>query len=223
MPSVRPTFFARETVRELAAVCRQLGLRVIDPQHDPAEAREFDEEALVDSWSRINALEVSALQRSAAEFNHAPEPALHRWWWYQYNLPKIQSSVGVFTPQMFPMTDPETGSFVSVATWTDFIPTVLPPADYIVLMSESDPGDHFATAQRAADSPIVGMQEVIKPIFHLVRRVETPVGWVDVLAEDSAERAAVELAALTVRRREPLRLSHITGWRDWTDEDRAVH
>ena len=168
-----------------------LGLSVIDPQLDPAEARECDEEALVNSWSRINALEVAALRRSGAAVNHARRQDLHRWWWYQYNLLTIWTSAGEFTPTMFPMADPETGNFVSVATWANFIPTVLPPADYVILLSELDPRDLSAATQRASAAPIVEMQEVVKPIFHLLRRVETPVGWVDCLTKEAAEGAAV--------------------------------
>ncbi len=135
---MRPSFFGLEGFQFLEQFCKDLNLVVLDPQSDSEIPYLPTATKLFAFWNVCN-LSMSNTTDHADNFAIVPESEATRIWYWNYGRKELQDQLGdfYFVPKIFFMQQKSNGMVVSVVTWTDCIPTVLPSADYYLLMNHT--------------------------------------------------------------------------------------
>jgi hypothetical protein len=132
----RPHFFVLEAEPEVAAFVRAFELEVSDPQIGGMGEGEYRSAGLIAGWNQGNRLACQAMlsqDRPPADVLHLPSAELERIWRWNRDRRARQQAVGDgrFVPMI--MLFRMDGRAVTAAVWTDGIPLVVPPVDYLMV------------------------------------------------------------------------------------------
>jgi hypothetical protein len=136
---IRPDFFGVEAFGFVDRMVSDLDLFVLDTQSrtDPDNPIKPEPGALYKEWSALNAKH-SVHYFDEMELNYLdPEKATRA---YQFNIDRasLQKRLGddYFVPKVFFILPKGEKNVVTVSTWTQHIPTVLPQTDFYVLLKK---------------------------------------------------------------------------------------
>jgi hypothetical protein len=133
---LRPDFFGLEAFSFIENFISDLNLCVLNPQSsiDPDNPKKTNKDELYQNWSTTNLSQSASLFNECA-LNYYPLKKSNSIWEYNYNRKKTQNDLGddYFVPKIFFFKTKKTNKIVSVTTWTENIPCVLPNADYYLI------------------------------------------------------------------------------------------
>ncbi len=131
---MRPCFFGLEAFQFVEKFTRDLKLLVFNPQSGSENPYLPTKEELFESWNKTN------LWSSAGHFEKhqscfLPADKTNAIWNYNFNRRHLQNELGgqYFVPKIFFFKTKQTNEVVTVTSWTEHIPNVIPPADYFLL------------------------------------------------------------------------------------------
>lgn len=203
VPLGRPHPFGVEAAREIASLCRALGLTVDDPQPEGIEGESFSSPQFLRGYERANAWAARAhatLPASSVGLDGLPlavpasRAAIERaWQWNDAVRTRQERRAVTFVANLFHgMHD---ARLVTFAVWGDAMAILLPETDYVVVARQrysSQPGrvQHFAVPwNELPRAGRVTSDDVVEPHAEY-RYVEPPaelVRWLGALTSASAE------------------------------------
>jgi hypothetical protein len=133
---MRPSFFGLEAFQFVERFIKDLGLFVLNPQEDFENPYVPTKEDLFDNWNNTN------LNSSKDNFDdesfYYPLEESNKIWEFNYNRQKLQNEVGedYFVSRIFFCRTFKDNNIVTLSTWTQHIPNILPKADYYLLSRE---------------------------------------------------------------------------------------
>ncbi|MBS1666612.1 MAG: hypothetical protein JST58_04475 [Bacteroidetes bacterium] len=133
---MRPSFFGLEAFLFVEKFIKDLGLFVLNPQEEFENPYIPTKEDLFDNWNRTN-LYVSKDNFGEESFYY-PLAESNTIWEFNYNRQKLQEEIGVnyFVSRVFFCKTFRDNKIVTLSTWTQHIPNILPKADYYLLSRE---------------------------------------------------------------------------------------
>lgn len=136
---LRPDFFGKEAFPIVSKLLKDLDLFVFNPQfgaevdypHQPSA------DSLYKCWSDFNLL--TSKDHFDQDTCYYPLDLTNQSWRYNFNRKSLQQQLGeaYFVPRIFYFKTKEHGNAITVATWTEHIPNVMPPADYYVIYKKT--------------------------------------------------------------------------------------
>lgn len=136
---LRPNFFGLEAFSFVEKFITDLDLFVLDPQSktDPDNPKKISGNEMIETWSATN-LGQSVIQYNELGLTYIPLDKSNDIWNYNFQRRKIQANLGdsYFVPKLFIMRVKGTERIITLSTWTQHIPIVLPPADYFLISKE---------------------------------------------------------------------------------------
>lgn len=135
---LRPNFFGIEAFNFIEKFISDLDLFVLDPQSsDPDKPRKISANEMFAIWSKTN-LFFSAEKFNDFDFIYLPIDKSDELWNYNYNRKILQEKLGddYFVPKIYIMKTTSGNKAITVSTWTQHIPSVVPLADYYLLNKE---------------------------------------------------------------------------------------
>jgi hypothetical protein len=134
----RPSFFATEAAKELAAATREYGLAVFDPQGIP-ERREFKEDEFIANWRQANQKATAVLRQGQPDLEivELPNSVLNVAWNWNYSRSGAQAELGedVFVPKILFVR--WRGYPATATVWTDAISVLLPKTDTVLIYRDT--------------------------------------------------------------------------------------
>ncbi len=130
---LRPSFFGIEAFEFVEKLIRDLDLYVFNPQSENEEPYKPTKTELIENWNKTN------LTASAGHFHEQTSyleiEKSNSIWNYNFNRNLIQQNLGddYFVPKMFFFKTKENNEVITVSSWTEHIPNVIPFADYFLL------------------------------------------------------------------------------------------
>ena len=148
---VRASWFGIETIPGFAAALTSSGALVLDPQADRATPQQPDSERLIGSWARGNEIAVAAARANDATLPWLAPDASIAWWRHQRALPKLRLAFAaeLYVPSIRLIRRTGTDRVERAMSWPDYVPTLLPECDLIVLL-RSNPIGTFTIAGAAS-------------------------------------------------------------------------
>lgn len=132
---IRPNFFGLEAFRFVEKFVSDLDLFILDTQSaDTVAPRKIPASEMMETWSKTN-LAFSANKYDEFGLTYIPIEKSDDAWYYNYRRRSMQSQLGdeYYVPKVF-FTKTKVGNeAITLATWTEHIPTVVPPADFYLL------------------------------------------------------------------------------------------
>lgn len=135
---LRPNFFGIEAFQFVEKFMEELDLFVIDPQSVGMDnPRKISAKELLATWGKQN-LAFSVEKFEEFGFTYLPIDKSDDLWNYNYHRISLQEKLGIeyFVPRIFMMKTKVGNKAITVSTWTQHIPIVLPPADYFLVSKE---------------------------------------------------------------------------------------
>jgi len=136
---LRPDFFGQYAFEFVEKFVNDLDLYVLNPQSSTDADNPFkpQERELYENWSAINAMQSAALF-DECELIYYPLEKSNAFYQYNYNKERLQQTLGdeCYVPKLYLFQRQSDGAIVTLNTWTQHIPNVFPPADYILLNKE---------------------------------------------------------------------------------------
>ncbi len=134
---VRPNFFGLEAFGFVARFMSELDLYALNPQtknKSEFPRKETTEEYYAD-WSTPN-LNFSSEYFDDLGLVYFPLERLNQFWRHNFHKDEMQERLGddYFVPSLILVRRASTGEPVTITTWTQHIPTVIPPADFFMIM-----------------------------------------------------------------------------------------
>lgn len=131
---MRPAFFGLEAFMFVERLIKDLDLYVLNPQGDLDIPYKPTNGSLFENWNQTN-LRASADHFDELGCSYIPIDKSNAVWEYNFNRAKLQSELGdsYFVPKIFFIKTLKDNSVLTLATWTEHIPSVIPPADYFLL------------------------------------------------------------------------------------------
>jgi hypothetical protein len=136
---LRPDFFGLEAFCVVRKFLDDLNLLVVNPQigseSDGPHKPTF--EGLYKSWSDFN-YKISADHFIEMESSYYLLDISNKVWQYNFNRSALQKQLGeqYFVPRIFFLKTKADNKVVTLATWTEHIPCVIPPADFYLLVRQ---------------------------------------------------------------------------------------
>ena len=133
---LRPDFFGRFAFEFVDKFIEDLDLLVLNPQLDkdliPFKPKPNE---LYKNWSEINSKHSSSLFKEY-QLQYYPVDRSNEFYNYNLNKPRLQDKLGdnYYVPKLYLFKKKENGEIVTVSSWTEHIPNVFPPADYVMLI-----------------------------------------------------------------------------------------
>lgn len=133
---MRPSFFGLEAFQFVEKFIKDLGLFVLNPQ----EALEIpyipDKQQLFENWNRTNLN--SSKEHFGEESHYYPLEESNQIWEFNFNRKNIQEEIGddYFVSRIFFCKTFKDNEIVTLSTWTQHIPNILPKTDYYLLIRE---------------------------------------------------------------------------------------
>jgi len=130
---LRPSFFGIEAFDFVEKLVNDLDLYVYNPQSENDKPYKPTKTELFENWNKTN-LNASSVnfheQNSYLEIEKS-----NTIWNYNFNRNLIQQKLGnaYFVPKMFFFKTKENNEIITVSSWTEHIPNVIPSADYFLL------------------------------------------------------------------------------------------
>jgi hypothetical protein len=130
--NIRPDFFGKETSFFVDKLVKKFDLYTFDFIDDlifkPKEGEIYER------WSEPNK-QFSLKPDFADSLFFYPLERSNKIWKYSFCLKEMQDELGgnYYVPNVFYIKDKDTNKVITVTTWTDHIPTVIPEVDFIML------------------------------------------------------------------------------------------
>lgn len=132
---MRPDFFGREAFPIVVKFMNELGLYVVNPQIGAASdlPHQPTVEALYDTWGKVN-FDFSGNYFSE-QCTYYPLEKSNQSWYHNVHRKVLQERLGdaYFVPRLFYFKPNNSQEVVTVASWTESIPSLLPEADYYLI------------------------------------------------------------------------------------------
>ncbi|MEP7075432.1 MAG: hypothetical protein ABI878_06445 [Acidobacteriota bacterium] len=136
---IRPNFFALEAFPIVERLMSKFDLSALDPQfdEDPDNPRKRTAEEYYQEWSIPN-LKLCSERFDQFGLLHFPMEKSNDYWRYNLSVRELQNKLGddCFVPRLFLAKRVETGEPITLSTWNQHIPTILPPADFFAISRE---------------------------------------------------------------------------------------
>lgn len=131
---LRPAFFGLEAFRFIEQFIADLNLFVLNPQSDAEKPFKPTSQELFENWNTTN-LGVSKEHFKEMDCCYLSMDKSSDIWNYNYNRIRIQKELGeqYFVPKIFFFKIKETNEVITISSWTEHIPALIPPVDYILL------------------------------------------------------------------------------------------
>lgn len=132
---LRPNFFGLEAFQFVEKFMADLDLFVIDTQSaDPDNPRKIVASDMLATWSKTN-LAFSADKFDEFGFTYIPIDQSDNTWLYNFHKQSMQDKLGdgYYVPKVFLFKTKVGNKAITLTTWTEHIPIVVPPADYFLL------------------------------------------------------------------------------------------
>lgn len=134
---IRPNFFGLEAFPFVEKFMSELDLYALNPQSsgDPDNPRQESADEYYADWSQPN-LTVSSDYFDEFGLVHFPIEKSNDYWRYNFHKNELQEKLGddYFVPSLILVRQAATGSPVTLSTWTQHIPNVFPPADFVAIV-----------------------------------------------------------------------------------------
>jgi len=132
----RPSYFVHEAEREVTACVRHFSWVVLDPQIHGMGEGEYQSDKLISGWNHGNEFAYRAIlekPESRKNLLTLPTDRLDAIWRWNYDRSKLQEEVGdtKFVPRISLVL--VEGRLSTTIVWTDGIPMVFPPIDYVIV------------------------------------------------------------------------------------------
>lgn len=135
----RPRNFGLEIFPIINKFIKGLDLYVLNPQDDINHDKplKYPDDYIRDQWINHND-KVTLEQYGELKFKYLPLETSNYIWWYLFHRQEIQDSLkeDVFVAGYFLLEGKEDGKIHTVTLWTNHIPVVLPPADYVIVQKK---------------------------------------------------------------------------------------
>lgn len=132
---LRPNFFGMEAFGFVEKFITDLDCFVMDPQSsDPDNPRKISASEMLATWSKTN-LAFSADKFDELALTYFPLNKSNDTWRYNVQRKILQEKLGndYFVPKVFMMKTKVGNRGITLSTWSEHIPIVVPPADYFLL------------------------------------------------------------------------------------------
>jgi hypothetical protein len=134
---LRPNFFGFESLSFVDRFITDLDLYVLNPQStvDSENPQKETFDSLYSDWLRPN-LQFGSEKFDELKLLYYPEERSSALWEYDFYRSEMQERLGdeYFVSGSFYVGEPGTRRAYTLTTWTQHIPCVLPPADYVALI-----------------------------------------------------------------------------------------
>lgn len=130
---LRPSFFGIEAFEFIEKFILDLDLYISNPQSDKDEPYKPTKEELYENWNSTNLNSSSEHFSQKSSFLEIEKS--NEIWKYNFERNKIQDKLGeaYFVPKMFFFKTKTENKVVTVSSWTEHIPNLIPNADYFLL------------------------------------------------------------------------------------------
>lgn len=131
---MRPSFFGLEAFQFIEKLLTDLNLFLLNPQSDFENPYKPTKNELFDNWNKTN-LWASIDHFKEMESCYFQADKSNEIWDYNFNRSRLQKELGeqYFVPKIFFFKTKKSNEVVTVTTWTEHIPMVIPPAGYFLL------------------------------------------------------------------------------------------
>ena len=131
---MRPSFFGLEAFQFIEQFIKDVNLFVLNPQSAFDNPYKPTRTELFETWNKTN-LWASADHYKEMESCYLPMEKSNEVWEYNFNRNHLQKELGgnYFVPKMFFFRTKKSNDVVTVTSWTEHIPNLIPPADYFLL------------------------------------------------------------------------------------------
>ncbi|MEO6731290.1 MAG: hypothetical protein ABIN01_08730 [Ferruginibacter sp.] len=131
---MRPCFFGLEAFQFVEKFMKDLNLSVFNPQSASESPYIPTKEELFENWDKTN-LWSSVDHFDKLQSCFIPTDKSNAIWNYNFNRSRLQNELGeqYFVPKVFFFKTKQTNEVVTVTSWTEHIPNLIPPADYFLL------------------------------------------------------------------------------------------
>jgi len=183
----RPRFFAHEAMPVVVSLCEALNLLLVDPQDKAiggdGSPKPAAVEELIGSWETNNRAAIGLYCKYRGPVLTVPHATAEAWWQYQFGRADLQERFGsnVFVPQVLMLRDIEHGTVQTAVTWTDAVPFIFPPCDWLIVDREQA-GQTVAACVDAAAARVT--------LRNLLSRLVADAGTLDVLTPGRRDEAA---------------------------------
>ncbi len=131
---MRPSFFGLEAFQFIEKLLADLNLFVLNPQGDFENPCKPTKNELFDNWNKTNLW---------ASINHFKEMGSgylavdksNEIWDYNFNRKRLQNELGeqYFVPKIFFFKTKKSNEVITITSWTEHIPMIIPSADFFLL------------------------------------------------------------------------------------------
>jgi len=134
---LRPSFFGLEAFQFIDRLIAEFDLFVLNPQGSHEGPYKATKEDLFSSWNQTN-LVASANRFNPLTCGYLPEDQSNEIWEYNSRVSDTQEQLGeaYFVPRIFFMKTKKDNQVVTLTTWTQHIPCIIPPTDYVLLIRQ---------------------------------------------------------------------------------------
>lgn len=131
---MRPSFFGLEAFKFVEQFCNDLNLFVLNPQSVSEQPYKPNRQEQFATWNTTN-LWASKNHFKEMKSCYLSEEECNKVWEYNSNRQHLQQKLGegYFVPKVFFFKTKQTNEPFTLTIWTEHIPIVLPPTDYILL------------------------------------------------------------------------------------------
>lgn len=131
---MRPVFFGLEAFQFIEIFISDLNLYILNPQSSFDNPQKESKKELFENWNTIN-LRSSADYFEELQSAYFPVEKSNKVWEYNFNRTRLQQEIGeqYFVPRIFFFKTKKSNEVITIASWTEHIPNVIPPADYFLL------------------------------------------------------------------------------------------
>ena len=134
---MRPSFFGLEAFNFVEQFCKDLNLFILNPQAGSEQPYQPRQKEQFEIWNNTN-LWASKDHFNEMECCYLSEEECVKVWEYNSNRKTLQEKLGeqYFVPKIFFFKTKQDIKPITITTWTEHIPIVLPTTDFILLTRE---------------------------------------------------------------------------------------
>jgi hypothetical protein len=131
---MRPSFFGLEAFQFIEQFIGDLDLYVLNPQSASDNPYKPAKQELFDNWNKTN-LGASIDHFKEMKSCYLQMDKSNDIWNYNFNRTRLQKELGeqYFVPKIFFFKTKKLNEVITVTSWTEHIPNLIPPADYFLL------------------------------------------------------------------------------------------
>jgi len=131
---MRPCFFGLEAFQFVEKFMTDLNLAVLNPQSASENPYRPTKDELFENWNKTN-MWSSSDHFDKTQSCYIPADKSNRIWDYNNNRSRLQNELGdqYFVPKIFYFKTKQTNEVITITSWTEHIPCVIPSADYFLL------------------------------------------------------------------------------------------